>query len=59
LRNYFNSKYINLYLRLGELFLETGENMDEILIHRGWARPYHRDKKKAWKLEELTASPFV
>ena len=44
---------------LGELFLETGENVAEILIHGGWARPYHGEKKKPWKLEELTASPFV
>jgi hypothetical protein len=40
-------------------FLETGENVAEILIHGGWARPYHGEKKKAWTLEELTASPFV
>jgi endonuclease YncB( thermonuclease family) len=44
---------------LGELFLETGENVAEILIHGGWARSYHGEKKKAWTLEELTASPFV
>jgi endonuclease YncB( thermonuclease family) len=44
---------------LGELFLETGENVAEILIHGGWARPYHGEKKKPWTLEELTASPFV
>jgi len=44
---------------LGELFLETGENVAEILIQGGWARPYHGEKKKPWTLEELTASPFV
>lgn len=44
---------------LGELFLETGENVAEILIHGGWARPYHCEKKKPWTLEELSASPFV
>lgn len=44
---------------LGELFLETGENVAEILIHQGWARPYRGEKKKPWTLEELTASPFV
>ncbi len=44
---------------LGELFLETGENVAEILIHGGWARPYHGEKKKAWTLAELTSSPFV
>ena len=42
---------------LGELFLETGENVAEILIHGGWARPYHGEKKKPWTLEELMASP--
>jgi micrococcal nuclease len=42
---------------LGELFLETGENVAEILIHQGWARPYRGEKKKPWTLEELTASP--
>lgn len=44
---------------LGELFLETGENVSEILIHGKWARPYRGEKKKAWTLEELTAHPFV
>jgi endonuclease YncB( thermonuclease family) len=44
---------------LGDLFLETGENVSEILIHGGWARPYLGEKKKPWKLEELTASPFL
>ena len=44
---------------LGELFLETGENVAEILIHQGWARPYHGEKKKPWTLEELMVSPFV
>ena len=44
---------------LGELFLETGENVSEILIHGGWARPYRGEKKKLWTLEELTAIPFV
>jgi micrococcal nuclease len=44
---------------LGELFLETGENVAEILIHGGWARPYHGEKKKAWTLAELSASPFI
>lgn len=43
---------------LGELFLETGENVAEVLIHAGWARPYHGEKKKALTLAELTASPF-
>jgi len=44
---------------LGELFLETGENVAEILIHGGWARPYRGEKKRPWTLEELTASPFT
>jgi len=44
---------------LGELFLETGENVSEILIHQGWARPYRGEKKRPWTLEELTAHPFV
>jgi hypothetical protein len=44
---------------LGELFLETGENVAEILIHGGWARSYHGEKKKPWTLEELTTSPFL
>ena len=44
---------------LGELFLETGENVAEILIHQGWARPYRGEKKKPWTLEELMVSPFV
>jgi micrococcal nuclease len=44
---------------LGDLFLETGENVSEILIHKGWARPYRGEKKKPWTLEELTASPFM
>jgi len=41
------------------LFLETGENVAEILIHGGWARPYHGEKNKPWTLEELTTSPFL
>ena len=44
---------------LGDLYLETGENVAEILIHGGWARPYRGEKKKPWTFEELTASPFV
>ena len=44
---------------LGDLFLPTGENVSEILIKGGWARPYHGEKKKSWTLEELTSFPFV
>ena len=44
---------------LGELFLETGENVAEILIHGRWARSYHGEKKKPWTLAELSASPFL
>lgn len=44
---------------LGDLFLETGESVAEILIHQGWARQYHGEKKKSWTLEELTMKPFV
>ena len=44
---------------LGELFLETGENVAEILIHGRCARSYHGEKKKPWTLEELMVSPFV
>lgn len=44
---------------LGDLFLPTGENVSEILIKGGWARPYRGEKKKSWTLEELTSSPFV
>jgi endonuclease YncB( thermonuclease family) len=44
---------------LGDLFLPTGENVSEILIKGGWARPYHGEKKKSWTLEELTSKPFV
>ena len=44
---------------LGDLFLPSGENVSEILIQGGWARPYHGEKKKAWTLKELTAKPFV
>jgi micrococcal nuclease len=44
---------------LGDLFLETGENVSEILIHQGWARPYRGEKKKPWTFEELTESPFM
>lgn len=44
---------------LGDLFLQTGENVSEILIKGGWARPYRGEKKKSWTLEELTSFPFV
>lgn len=44
---------------LGDLFLPTGENVSEILIKGGWARPYHGEKKKSWAVKELTSSPFV
>lgn len=44
---------------LGDLFLPTGENVSEILIKNGWARPYHGEKKKGWTLEQLTSKPFV
>ncbi len=44
---------------LGDLFLPSGENVSDILIQGGWARPYHGEKKKAWTLQELTAKPFV
>jgi endonuclease YncB( thermonuclease family) len=43
---------------LGDLFLPNGENISEILINGGWARPYSGEKKKAWTLEELNANPF-
>ena len=44
---------------LGDLFLPTGENVSEILIKCGWARPYHGEKKRSWTLEQLTSNPFV
>jgi endonuclease YncB( thermonuclease family) len=44
---------------LGDLFLPTGENVSEILIKCGWARPYHGEKKRSWTLEQLTSKPFV
>ena len=43
---------------LGDLFLPSGENVSEILIKEGWARPYNGEKKKPWTLEELTMKPF-
>jgi endonuclease YncB( thermonuclease family) len=55
IRSLFPTDIAKIYIRdwdkyggrvLGELFLETGENLAEILIHRGWARPYHGEKKK-------------
>jgi len=44
---------------LGDLYLETGESVSDILIHGGWARPYQGEKKKEWTLNELTKEPFV
>jgi endonuclease YncB( thermonuclease family) len=44
---------------LGDLYLETGESVSDILIHGGWARPYQGEKKKEWTLNELTKAPFV
>lgn len=44
---------------LGDMYLPSGENVSETLINGGWGRPYHGEKKKAWILEELTATPFV
>lgn len=44
---------------LGDLYLETGECVSDILIHGGWARPYQGEKKKEWTLNELTKAPFV
>ena len=44
---------------LGDLYLQTGESVSEILIHGGWARPYHGEKKKEWTFDELTKMPFV
>jgi len=43
---------------LGELYLQSGESVSDILIHGGWARPYHGEKKKEWTLDELTKQPF-
>jgi endonuclease YncB( thermonuclease family) len=43
---------------LGDLYLENGQSISDILIDEGWARPYHGDKKKAWTFAELTADPF-
>ena len=44
---------------LGDLYLQTGESVSDILIHGGWARPYQGEKKKEWTLAELTKEPFV
>jgi endonuclease YncB( thermonuclease family) len=44
---------------LGDLYLQTGESVSDILIHGGWARPYQGEKKKEWTFNELTKEPFV
>lgn len=44
---------------LGDLYLDTGECVSDILIHGGWARPYHGEKKKGWTMDNLTKEPFV
>jgi endonuclease YncB( thermonuclease family) len=44
---------------LGDVYVETGESVSDILIHGGWARPYQGEKKKEWTLNELTKAPFV
>jgi micrococcal nuclease len=44
---------------LGDLYLQSGENVSDILIHGGWARPYHGEKKKEWTLDVLTKAPFA
>ena len=44
---------------LGDLYLDTGESVSDILIHGGWARPYHGEKKKGWTIDDLTKEPFV
>ena len=44
---------------LGDLYLQTGESVSDILINGGWARPYQGEKKKEWTLNELTKEPFV
>lgn len=44
---------------LGDLYLQSGESVSDILIHGGWARPYHGEKKKGWTMDDLTKEPFV
>lgn len=44
---------------LGDLYLQTGESVSDLLIHGGWARPYQGEKKKEWTLAELTKEPFI
>lgn len=44
---------------LGDLYLQSGESVSDILIHGGWARPYYGEKKKEWTFDDLTKKPFV
>lgn len=38
---------------LGDLYLENGQSISDILIDEGWARPYHGDKKRLGHLQNL------
>lgn len=43
---------------LGDIILENGESVADILLQEGYAKPYHGEKKDSWTLEELSTSPF-
>lgn len=44
---------------LGEIILEDGRFISDILIDEGYAKHYQGDKKELWTLEELTSKPFI
>jgi endonuclease YncB( thermonuclease family) len=43
---------------LGDLYLQTGESVSDILINGGWARPYNGEKKKPWTREDLAGYSY-
>lgn len=43
---------------LGDIILENGCSVAEILINEGYAKPYHGEKKELWTMEDLSLAPF-
>ncbi len=43
---------------LGDVILPNDIKATDVMLEKGYGRPYFGDKKKEWTLEELTSYPF-
>ena len=44
---------------IGRFILPDDTDLTDLLIGKGYARPYHGEKKHEWTLQELTTGPYA